>query len=87
MYNTKLVNDLNKRKVFKKHVCHNDNVEGFTWDNYDTMFYYTSENEDVWFLPKPKRRQSMSNFVINIYVMFAKTSIKNTNDMEHIQKL
>ena len=55
MYNNKLVNDLNKRKVFKKHVYHNDNVEGFTWDDYDTMHYYTNENEDAWFLPKPKK--------------------------------
>ena len=55
MYNTKLVDDLNKRKLFKKHVYHNDNVEGYTWGDYDTMYYYTNENEDTWFLPKPKK--------------------------------
>ena len=27
MYNTKLVNDLNKRKLFKKHIFHDNNIE------------------------------------------------------------
>ena len=55
MYNTKLVNDLNKKKLFKKHVYHNDNVEGYTWDNYHTMWYYTNKNEGISFPPKPKK--------------------------------
>ena len=46
---------MNKKKLFKKHVYHNNNVEGYTWDDYDTMYYYTNENEDTWFLPKPKK--------------------------------
>ena len=59
MYNAKLVDDLNKRKLFKKHIFHNSNIEEeYTWDNYDTMYYYTNENEDTWFLPKPKKEDT-----------------------------
>ena len=64
MYNTKLVNDLSKRKVFKKHIYHNNNEEGFTWDDYDTMHYYTNENEDEWFLPKPKKEDKACQALI-----------------------
>ena len=55
MHKTKLVNDLSKRKIYKKHIYHTNNEEGFIWDDYDTMHYYTNENEDEWFLPKPKK--------------------------------
>ena len=41
MYNTKLVDKLNKRKVFKKHVFHRDNIEEeYYWDDYDTTYGY-----------------------------------------------
>ena len=41
MYNTKLVDNLNKRKLFKKHIFHNNNIEEeYYWDDYDTTYGY-----------------------------------------------
>ena len=41
MYNEKLVDNLNKCKVFKKHVFHHDNIkEKYYWDDYDTTYGY-----------------------------------------------
>ena len=56
MYKNKLINDLSKRKVFKKNIYNDNNDEGYIWDDYDTIHYYTNENEDEWFLPKPEKQ-------------------------------
>ena len=52
MYNTKLVNNLTKRKLFKTYIFHNNNIEEeYYWDDYDTTYGYKM-NTDACCLPK-----------------------------------
>ena len=51
--NQKALDNLYKRKVFKKHCYHLDNTEGYYWDDYDTTYAYKN-NTTANLLPKSK---------------------------------
>ena len=41
--NKKLLTDLYKRKKFKNYIFHNNNNDGYEWDDYDTTHFYEEE--------------------------------------------
>ena len=52
--NKKILDKLYGKKVFKKHVFHMDNTEGFHWDDYDIGYIYKYEEDPVF---KPNNTQ------------------------------
>ena len=40
----KLLTNLYKRKIFKTNIFHDDNNDGYEWDDYDTTHYYEEDN-------------------------------------------
>ena len=54
MYNKKLVNDLDKRRLFKTNKFHDDNTEEeYYWDDYDTTYGYKMNTEACCLPRKP----------------------------------
>ena len=74
MYNTKLVDKLNKRKLFKKHIFHNNNIEEeYYWDDYNITYGYKMNTEACCLPQKPvsigeRHIPKMTNVSVSVYL-------------------
>ena len=73
MSNTKLLNDLYKRKLFKSHIYHESNIEEeYYWDDYDTTYGYKMNVEACCLPCKPvyittRHTPKIKNHPINLH--------------------